>query len=59
MLGYGARRFDDMFAKFAQRGLIEDFGTDLYFPKFLEAYEQKHGFDFNEAKRAAKWILNI
>ena len=58
MLGYGARRFDDMFAKFAQRGLIEDFGTDLYFPKFLEAYEQKHGFDFNEAKRAAEWILH-
>ena len=58
MLGYGARRFDDMFAEFAERGLIEDFGTDLHFPKFLEAYEQKHGFDFNEAKRAAEWIMS-
>ncbi|MBQ3758407.1 MAG: mitochondrial fission ELM1 family protein [Synergistaceae bacterium] len=58
MLGYGARRFDDMFAEFAQRGLIEDFGTDFYFPRFFEAYEQKHGQDFNEAKRAADWILH-
>lgn len=58
MLGFGARRFDDMFAKFEARGLIEDFGTDLHYPKFLEAYEQRHGLDFNEAKRAAEWILN-
>ena len=47
-----------MFAEFAQRGLIEDFGTDFYFPRFFEAYEQKHGQDFNEAKRAADWILH-
>lgn len=58
MLGYGARRFDDMFAKFAERGLIEDFGTDFHYPRFFEAYEQKHGLDFNEAKRAADWILH-
>ena len=58
LLGFGARRFDDMFAEFAKRGLIEDFGNDLYFPKFMEAYEQKHGLDFNEAKRAAEWILH-
>ncbi len=58
MLGYGARRFDDMFAEFSQRGLIMDFGPEFYFPKFMEAYEQKHGQDFNEAKRAADWILH-
>ena len=58
MLGYGARRFDDMFKEFSERGLIEDFGNDLYFPKFLEAYEQKHGLGFNEAKRAAEWIIH-
>ena len=58
MLGYGARRFDDMFAEFSQRGLIEDFGPDFYYPKFFEADEQKHGLDFNEAKRAADWILH-
>lgn len=58
MLGFGARRFDEMFAKFAGRGLIEDFGTHFYYPKFFESYEQKHGQDFNEAKRAADWILH-
>ena len=57
MMGYGARRFDEFFARMSERGLIEDFGNDIYFPKFMEAYEQKHGLDFNEAKRAAEWIL--
>ena len=57
LLGFGARRFDDMFARFAERGLIEDFGYELNFPKFMEADEQFHGQDFNEAKRAAEWIL--
>lgn len=58
MLGFGARRFDDLFSEMSERGLIEDFGYDLNFPKFMAADEQKHGQDFNEAKRAAKWILD-
>ena len=58
MLGFGARRFDDMFEEFSQRGLIQDFGPEFYFPKFFESYEQRHGQDFNEAKRAADWILH-
>ena len=58
MLGFGARRFDEMFAKLSDMGLIQDFGPEVYFQKFIEAYEQKHGQDFNEAKRAADWILH-
>ncbi len=57
MTGYGAQRFDELFAKMANQGLIEDLGNDPNFIKFLEPYEQKHGKDFNEAKRAAQWIL--
>lgn len=58
MLGYGARRFDDLFAEMSEHGLIEDFGKHLNFPKFMAAPEQKHGLGFNEAKRAAEWILD-
>ena len=58
MLGYGAKRFDELFAKMSAKGLIEDLGDEPNFVKFLEPYEQKHGKDFNEAKRAAQWILD-
>lgn len=58
MLGFGARRFDDMFDEFSRRGLIEDFKDDWDMQKFLEAPSQFHGKDFNEAKRAANWILH-
>ena len=57
MLGFGARRFDDMFSRFAERGLITDLGNEVYLPKFLEPENQYHLKDFNEAKRAAEWIL--
>ena len=57
MLGYGAQRFDELFAKMSAQGLIDDLGDDPDFVKFLEPYEQKHNKDFNEAKRAARWIL--
>ena len=57
MLGYGAKRFDELFAKMSSQGLIEDLGNDPDFVKFLEPYEQKHYKDFNEAKRAAQWII--
>lgn len=57
MLGYGAKRFDELFAKMSARGLIEDLGDEPNFVKFLEPYEQKHNQDFNEAKRAAEWII--
>ena len=57
MLGYGGKRFDELFAKMSSQGLIEDLGNDPDFVKFLEPYEQKHYKDFNEAKRAAQWII--
>ncbi len=57
MLGYGAQRFDELFAKMANQGLIEDLGDNPDFVNFLEPYEQKHYQDFNEAKKAAQWIL--
>lgn len=58
LLGYGAQRFDDMFAKMMSKNLIADLGDKPDFMKFLELPEQKHNQDFNEAKRAAEWIIN-
>ena len=55
MLGFGAKRFDELFAHMKSKGLLEEFaGT----PDFLTAQSQRHGKDFNEAKRAAEWILS-
>ena len=56
--GSGPKRFDDMFDKMKSRNLIEDLGMIPDFRKFLAEPEQKHHQDFNEAKRAAEWILN-
>jgi len=56
--GYGTQRFDEMFEKMRKRELLEDLGAIPDFDKFLAPDEQKHGKDFNEAKRAAEWILN-
>lgn len=57
MLGFGARRFDEMFARFSEKGLIYDLKDDWNMQKFIEAPQQYHYRDFNEAKRAAEWIL--
>lgn len=57
MLGYGAQRFDALFAKMSEQGLIEDLGEEPNFMKFLAPPEEKHYKEFNEAKRAAQWIL--
>ena len=56
--GYGTQRFDAMFEKMKNQELLIDFGNIPDFDKFLSCDEQKHGKDFNEAKRAAEWILN-
>jgi len=58
MFGYGTKRFDDMFEKMYKRNLLVDLGNFPDFDKFLAPDEQKHGQDFNEAKRAAQWILD-
>ena len=57
LFGYGTQRFDAMFEKMKAQDLLVDFGNIPDFDKFLESPEQKHGKDFNEAKRAAEWIL--
>lgn len=57
-LGSGPKRFDDMFAKMRQRNLLVDLGKTPDYREFLSEPEQKHNQDFNEAKRAAEWILN-
>ena len=56
--GRGTKRFDEMFEKMNEEGLIEDLGEVPDFRKFLEPYQQKHHKEFNEAKKAAEWILN-
>ena len=56
--GAGPQRFDKMFDRMAVRNLLVDFGKTPDFRKFLEEPEQKHNQDFNEAKRAAEWILS-
>ena len=56
--GYGTQRFDAMFEKMKNKDLLFDFGKFPDFDKFLACDEQRHGHDFNEAKRAAEWILN-
>ena len=56
--GKGTKRFDEMFAKMREKDLIEDLGEVPDFYKFLGPNSQRHNKDFNEAKRAAEWILN-
>ena len=56
--GYGTKRFDEMFEKMKARDLITDLGIIPDFDKFLAPDSQCHGKDFNEARRAAEWILN-
>ncbi len=58
-LGFGAKRFDELFAEFSAMNLLEDLGDNPDFGKFLSAASQKHDSDFNEAMRAAKWILDL
>ncbi|MBQ3655140.1 MAG: mitochondrial fission ELM1 family protein [Synergistaceae bacterium] len=57
-LGFGVKRFDDLFERMRQKNLLVDLGEMPDFRKFLEPSEQKHNTDFNEAKRAAEWILS-
>lgn len=58
LFGGGTQKFDATFDEMKRRGLIEDLGEIPYFEKFLEPEEQRHNMEFNEAKRAAEWLLN-
>ena len=42
----------------AARGLVDDLGTAPDFDSFLATEARKTDVPFNEAKRAAEWILN-
>ena len=57
LFGGGTHRFDATFDEMHRRGLIEDLGEIPNFEKFLALPEQKHNTEFNEAKRAAEWLL--
>lgn len=57
-LGFGAQRFDELFSRMASKNLLQDLGKAPNFEKFLQPPEQRHGQDFNEAKRAAEFILS-
>ena len=59
LLGYGASRFDDLFTKLENKNLLVDLGMSPNFANFIDIPEQKHGMNFNEARRAAECILNM
>ena len=56
--GGGPKRFDDLFEKMRKRKLLVDLGKVPDYTQFLREPEQKHNQDFNEARRAAEWILS-
>ncbi len=58
-LGGGTARFDALFDALADRGFLDDLGAEPDFTSFLAMPEGRTaGEPFNEAKRAAEWILN-
>jgi hypothetical protein len=57
LLGEGTVRFDALFESMAARGLVEDLGTAPDFDAFLAPAACRTDVPFNEAKRAAEWIL--
>ena len=58
IFGYGTVRFDKLFERMQKIELLEDLGCDVAnIEKFLSKPEQKHNQEFNEAKRAAEFIL--
>ena len=57
-LGGGTVKFDALFTEMAARGLVDDLGTTPDFDSFLATEARKTDVPFNEAKRAAEWILS-
>ena len=58
LLGEGTARFDALFESMAARGLVKDLGSAPDFDAFLTPAASRTDIPFNEAKRAAEWILN-
>ncbi|MBQ3627224.1 MAG: mitochondrial fission ELM1 family protein [Synergistaceae bacterium] len=56
LLGYGTSRFDKLFDKFIERGMVIDLGQGD-FEKFIKPDAQVNNENFNEAERAAECIL--
>ena len=56
LLGYGTSRFDKLFDKFIERGMVIDLGQGD-FEKFIKPEMQLNDKNFNEAERAARFIL--
>lgn len=56
LLGYGTSRFDKLFDKFIERGMVIDLGQGD-FENFVKADSQVNNESFNEAERAARFIL--
>ncbi|MBQ7154964.1 MAG: mitochondrial fission ELM1 family protein [Synergistaceae bacterium] len=57
--GGGPKKFDVLFDKMRRKKLLVDLGSAPDYTEFLSLPEQKHNQDFNEAKRAAEWILQF
>ena len=57
ILGGGTARFDALFDAMAGKGLVEDLGVKPDFDTFLASAEHRTDVPFNEARRAAEWIL--
>ena len=58
LLGGGTAKFDAFFEEMAARGFVDDLGSAPDFDAFLAPEVRKTDVPFNEAKRAAEWILN-
>ena len=58
LFGAGTVRFDELFERMAAKGLVEDLGSSPDFDAFLAPEARKTEVPFNEAKRAAGWILS-
>ncbi|SFE40077.1 mitochondrial fission ELM1 family protein [Succiniclasticum ruminis] len=58
LFGAGTVRFDALFEEMAARGFVEDLGPAPDFDAFLAPETRRIETPFNEAKRAAEWILS-
>lgn len=58
IFGAGTVRFDALFEEMAEKGFVEDLGEEPDFDAFLAPEARRTEIPFNEAKRAAEWIIS-
>lgn len=58
LFGAGTVRFDALFEEMAAKGFVEDLGETPDFDDFLAPEARRTEVPFNEAKRAAEWIIS-